>query len=357
MNKSLLPSLALILAVQLRGAAAFSAVAPQRARVRTLNFARGAWTDTTSCRTKCHPGVAPLLSTAYHTIGVGPLLSTANGEGDAADAGIDAKVEGRKKRVIMGYKAAALTYLGTGLLSINVVRMIPAYLVAPAAVSYILASAADHDRLNSDTYKRLNLALLEYGLVGLGLSILALRGNFKQQNAVMALAFALSAINAVKGYAYGVLGWDKNNSETTLLQDLGKGTKDTVKGFLSVPKSIKSGGYFALMWLVGSLKLMKLKEVVTFIQVNSFASGLALPLAQFNRLALLTLLLYTLKDAADRNRLGGTTFIQLNYLCGLAMGVNATRAGVTTPLGALSAFFAVFCGFNGVSSYFANQYA
>ena len=143
------------------------------------------------------------------------------------------------------------------------------------------------------------------------------------------------------------------------MKDFTKGTQDTIKGFFSIPKNAKSFGYMIATFMVASLKLLKLKEIIEFIQVNSFAEGLAMPLSRFNRLALLALSIYTLKDAADRDRLGGTTFIQMNYLCSISALVNFYfyTSGITTPLGALSAFFSAFFAFNGITSSMKNQYA
>ena len=224
----------------------------------------------------------------------------------------------------------------------------------PAGVSYIMSGASTNDRLASDTYKRLNLALLEYGLIGLSIISLGKGGN-----KLLSVAYILSVINSLKGYAYGVLGWDKQSTETTLLKDLMNGTKDMIKGFLSMPKNVKAAGYLFATFFVAFLKLEKLWEIIKFIQANSITSELAMSLARFNRLAFLTLMVYTLKNAADRDRLNGGTFIKLNYLCSVAMGIQCAfnSGGLTTPSGILSAVFSLFFAFNGVASYMKNQYA
>ncbi|KAL7540049.1 hypothetical protein ACHAXR_009822 [Thalassiosira sp. AJA248-18] len=289
------------------------------------------------------------------------MLSAAQDGEDAISDG-DGKIEGRKKRVIVGYKAMMITYLTVGLLSVVkagvtpfLLCMIAGQVAMPAGISYIMISAAKHDRLSSDTYKRLNLALLEFGLIGVSISAIGGR----KQDALLTLSFVLTVINSIKGYTYGVLGWDKQ-TETTLPKDLLKaGTKDTVKGFITVPKNFKSFTYMAATAMVASLKLLKLNEIVKFVQANSITAGLAPLLHRFNRLAFFTLMLYTVKDAADRDRLGGTTFIQLNYLCALSMGASLyfDTGGIATPIGALSAVFSAFFAFTGITSYMKNQYA
>lgn len=263
------------------------------------------------------------------------------------------KAEGRKNRVVMGYKAMMTAYLTAGLLaakasglSTNLARTLGGYIALPAGLGYILISAAANNRLGSDTYKRLNLAMLEYSALGSAVVILG-RGR----NKILAFAFVLSIINCIKGYSYGVLGLDKKKN-VSLLSDIVQGTKETIKGLLTMPNNNKAIGYFVATAMIASLKIRKLIEVVSFIKESGFVKELAMPLANFNRLALLTLCLYTLKDAADRDRLGGTTFIQLNCLCAVSLGVHAAfYTGGLTALGAASIFFALFCGFNGLNEY------
>lgn len=296
-----------------------------------------------------------LMSHQVRPSGVRSSMLSATENVEAVPNDDKKKIEGRKNRVVLGYKAIMAAYLSAGIISAarsgvssSLLRVIAGYIVMPTGLSYILISAAANNRLGSDTYKRLNLAMLEYSAIGL--SVVALG---KGRNKDLALAFILSIINCIKGYAYGVLGWEKG-SGATLVKDIAKGTKETIKGFFSVPKNITAFGYFVVTTVVAALKLEKLIEVIKFIQANSFFSeGLAMPLARFNRLALLTLCLYTLKDAADRDRLDGTTFIELNCLCALSLGVHYAfnTNGLATPVGSMTAFFAAFCAFNGLKSY------
>ena len=133
---------------------------------------------------------------------------------------MDKKIQGRKKRVILGYKAMTMLYIAVEVFSaskrvpVNTLLGITSYIAMPAGLSYILISAAKHDRLGSDTYKRLNLSLLEYAVIGL--FVIALSGG---GNPILKVAYIMTLINTIKGYTYGVVGWDKKSgTDTTLLQ-------------------------------------------------------------------------------------------------------------------------------------------
>lgn len=280
------------------------------------------------------------------TSSVGPLMLSSSSEDFC-------KIQGRKKRVTMGYKAMTALYIAVFLYSAsksiapNTLLAITSYVAMPAGLSYILISAAKHDRLGSDTYKRINLSLLEYALLGLSTQFLVGGGN-----PILKVAYVITLINAVKGYAYGVLGLDKKSGSDTMLQDFIKGTKSTIKGICSDPKNMKSFGYWSAALMVISMKLLKLKEIVLAVQSGVASKDIAMSVTPFNRLSLLALMIYTLKDAADRDRLNGTTFIRLNYLCALVLGIVGFLGGVMTPLGGANVAFAAFFAANGLSSYF-----
>lgn len=319
-------------------------------RIRSASFQSGVTTISSNNKLIIDFG----SSAGAAAISVGPLMLSSSEEA-FSDHDNSSKLQGRKTRVIMGYKAMTLLYIAVEVYSackLFALKTLPAstfiaitsYIALPAGISYILISAAEHDRLGSDTYKRLNLSLLEYAMIGL--SVIALSGGGNQ---ILKVAYILSLINTVKGYAYGVLGWDKK-SKTSLLQDFTRGIQSTIKGICSVPKNWKSFGYFSATLMLVSMKLLKLKDVIIGIQSSGAAKDIAMSLARFNRLSLLTFMIYTLKDAADRDRLGGTTFIQLNYLCALVLGIvgGVLGGGVMTPLGGSNVAIAIFCVMNGI---------
>lgn len=288
---------------------------------------------------------------------VGPLMLSASTEEASKDndddISMDKKIQGRKKRVILGYKAMTMLYIAVEVFSaskrvpVNTLLGITSYIAMPAGLSYILISATKHDRLGSDTYKRLNLSLLEYAVIGL--FVIALSGG---GNPILKVAYIMTLINTIKGYTYGVVGWDKKSGTDTLLQDFTRGTVSTIKGICSVPKNTTSFGYLAATLMVISMKILKLKDVIVAFLSSIAANDIAMLLARFNRLSLLALMIYTLKDAADRERLGGTTFIQLNYLCALVLGIIGTIGDETmTLLGGANIATAAFFALNGISSY------
>ena len=279
---------------------------------------------------------------------IGPLMLSSSAEDI---------LQGRKKRVTMGYKAMTALYIAVFLYSISksialkTLLTISSYLVMPAGLSYIMVSAAKHDRLGSDTYKRINLSLLKYSI--LGISVIKLSGG---GNPILKVAYLITLINTIKGYAYGVLGLDKKSGSDTLLQDFLKGIQSTFKGICSVPKNLKSVGYLAATLFVMAMKLLKLKEIIFAVQSSVASKEIAMSLARFNRLSLLALMIYTLKDAADRDRLSGTTFIQLNYLCAFVLAiVGGVGGGTMTSLGGVSAAMAAFLALNGLSSYLGKK--
>lgn len=85
------------------------------------------------------------INTAPHRPS-GVILYSTNGDANTMDGGNDSdkKVEGRKKRVIIGYQSMMMSYITVGLLSASkagfslpFLHMVAGYLTLPAGISYM----------------------------------------------------------------------------------------------------------------------------------------------------------------------------------------------------------------------------
>lgn len=203
------------------------------------------------------------------------------------------------------------------------------------AVNYILQGATIHDRLNSATYKRLNVGLVLFAIISLfslpgEASFASSFGTSMSIFGIMSLSKVLGTVAALSGWRRGVLGWvnsdeQKNNVFQFLIRETWTGMKESWYGFKSEEKDVNIyRTLFVLVFFFGlgnnvmSLyHFFKVKSASPF-QISIYVSAIA-------RLSMISTIIYTLKDAAERKRLSGTTFIQLNFMLGLwaaAVGVS-----------------------------------
>jgi hypothetical protein len=253
------------------------------------------------------------------------------------------KVAGRKKRVIAGYKILVTGYLAIGV-AIGAISRQPFYGTGPvlaSGVSYIMIGAAENSQLSSDTYKRLNIGLFEYGATGI------LAGILMKLNPLWALTCFIAVVNSIKGYGYGLKGWELGDA--CAKEDMSNGIKSSIEGLTKVP-NLKSAVYLAGTLAVGTLKLAKLAEIFNIIKMSGSPYVLGTRLFRLAKLMLLTIVMFTLKDASDRDRLEGTTFIELNALASLTFGSWAIYEKIITPIGGLLGFLSAFTAFNGLTS-------
>lgn len=245
-----------------------------------------------------------------------------------AKAKMAKKVSGRKKRVLGGYKIVSALYGVSGLASLFLIDA-PRLLLIQAAsgpllaagFAHILSDAASNDRLKSETYKRLNLVLGQYGLIGLIAAFFV--KQLRQQPLLWIIPSLIAMVNSIKGYGYGLKGWELE--KTSAVDDLVQGTKTSIKCLLSVPKNISSAGYLAATLTMGTLTTLKLLEILQLVVQTGISDSynsavIGTRVLRYSKLTLLTAATFTLKDAADRGRLQGTTFVELNYMVALALG-------------------------------------
>jgi len=274
-------------------------------------------------------------------------MSTPEGDSEENDKTAK-KIAGRKKRVVAGYSIVQYSYLLFGCIIVAKTRT-PYYGTGPfvaAGVAHILKDAATNNRLSSDTYKRLNLVLVEAALVsGIGTILMGL-------NPLEPIVAFIALVNSIKGYGYGLKGWELGKA--CAKEDIVNGLKSSIKSMAKIPNNIKSAGYWLATLTVGSMKLLKMNEIVQMLFSGSKGVVIGTRLYRLSKLILLTTVCFTLKDAADRNRLEGTTFIELNYLLSFTFATMAAYIykasnSITILTGAI-AFFSASSAFNGISS-------
>jgi hypothetical protein len=207
------------------------------------------------------------------------------------------------------------------------------YLVA-GQLCNILQTACKAGRLRSDTYKRLNIGLCFFGITWWALPAEA--GFVAKASSAVLLTVLLSAAK-VFGVVLGLHGWQYGvNPESgpqqegvklfgfvqplILAQSLLEGTWDTLKGCVRVQYPKKALAYRNLLLLVvaGIISTMFQGwfDVRYSEAFDRSALDFSLEWSTLSRLGMISTMIYSLKDAAERDRLNGSTFIRLNVLVG-----------------------------------------
>lgn len=260
---------------------------------------------------------------------------------------ITKKIEGRKKRVILGYKISSVMYAIFGMFIFGLSKK-PFYASGPLIASglcYILNGAAENNRLASDTYKKVNIVMAKYGLFGFAAGILM------SLSPAWNLACVITMINSTKGYGYGLKGWELK--EVSAKDDLVSMIKDTVTS-MTKADSIKSKGYLITSIVMLVVTIGKFLEIMNLVVSKSGGNMIGTRMFRFTKYMLFTLLMMVLKSASDRNRLEGTTFIQMNMMAAIGysswVAYLVTEYGKLTQFGALMVACSIFTGANGILS-------
>lgn len=191
----------------------------------------------------------------------------------------------------------------------------------------ILAGANDKDRLASDTYTRLNVGLLSFFLIGI-LFAPAEAGFFFSAAPAIFLSIVLTLAQGY-GIILSFLGWKRGVDPAStvglrqipshLFNEFRDGLFATLKGLrVDNPKRASTYRNSLLLVLFGIFSTMmegffnfRYREALqrSWFEVSLQGSAVS-------RLSMIATMMYSLKDAAERDRLTGTTFIQLNVMIG-----------------------------------------
>jgi hypothetical protein len=204
-----------------------------------------------------------------------------------------------------------------------------------AGICHILRHASLEDRLQSDTYKRLNLGLL--GFCGIGLTAVPAEAGFLSSFLGTRFLAGILFLLRIFGCILAWNGWCRGITLSThsVASELAQGIKSTIQG-IKVQSSKKALTYRNCLLLVCCGIVSSFMEGLFFIRYQQAFYRtwfeITLQWSAVARLFLIATIIYSLKDAAERDRLTGNTFIQLNLMVG-AWAVLVGLGQAIYPLG------------------------
>jgi hypothetical protein len=207
------------------------------------------------------------------------------------------------------------------------------YLLLAGCSCQILADAVNTKRLyTSETYKRLTLGVLLFGLIGLW-SLPGEVGCNSRFGAGVMSTLLLSQITKFITSFVSFVGWEYsaggfNNRVKNVLIEIVKGCRHVVES-CPVSEERPASFYRTFFLLVTVLNpICNIPELAFNLSQGArlFSLPVSLNISSIARLSLLSVLLCILKDGAERDRLDGSTFIKLNVCVGLwAFGVGIAQ--------------------------------
>ncbi|KAL3788527.1 hypothetical protein HJC23_006565 [Cyclotella cryptica] len=210
------------------------------------------------------------------------------------------------------------------------------HLFLTTGLCYILGDAVRAKRLStSDTYKRLTLGTLLFGLIGL-LSVPGEAGcnssiGPQAMSAIVLVQISkfVTALVSFVGWEFGAGGFGSlSNRARNILKEIAKGCRNVWRT-LPVTDDRPATFYRTFFLLVTFFNpLCNIPELSFNLRqgVGLFSLPPSLTISSIARLTLLSVILYVLKDAAERDRLERTTFVKLNIIVGLwAVGVGTAQ--------------------------------
>ena len=205
------------------------------------------------------------------------------------------------------------------------------YLFLSSGVCNILSTAVNNGRLyTSDTYKRLNVGVLLFGLLGL-FSLPGEAGCITSNMNMFGVSLIMIQFTKLITGCVSFIGWEYsvpggfgkmwNERVKNIMKEVYKGCYDVYKNYPVTEE--RPATFYRTFWVILTLGnlIFNIPELVFNLQQGGAGSLFSLPvslsISSIARLGLLSFILYVLKDAAERKRLEGTTFIKLNLMVGM----------------------------------------
>ena len=263
-----------------------------------------------------------------------------------AETKLQKKIAARKQRVEIGYKIVALAYALVSCISFVKYRFIEPcpiplmlYITAgpwmASSVAFHLIGSGKNDVLKSGASKRLNLALAMFGFIGL-----LAKGIITTAQPLWIFACLLATINSIKGYGYGLKGWDLKMTEGNggAFQDIVGGGLDSLRSLFALPSLFsRSAGYAAMTVTFGAMKVAAVYKIIMHAYTGGFPMNkmVWIPLAfQYKKMLLLTTAAFTLKETVDLEspKGWGAASVGLGLATAVATGAMAGKESTDTIL-------------------------
>eukprot|EP00588_Corethron_pennatum_P004277 CAMPEP_0194283352 /NCGR_PEP_ID=MMETSP0169-20130528/25176_1 /TAXON_ID=218684 /ORGANISM="Corethron pennatum, Strain L29A3" /LENGTH=399 /DNA_ID=CAMNT_0039028927 /DNA_START=62 /DNA_END=1261 /DNA_ORIENTATION=+ len=315
------------------------------------------------------------LGPSIATVSSTTLLRSSSFENDETSSDetkLQKKIAARKKRVEIGYQASALAFALVTCIAFVKFRFyqplpIPLmlYMVAgswmASSVAFHLVGSGSNDRLKTDSCKRLNLALASFGFIGLlAKDIIATTAQ-----PLWIFACLVAMINSIKGYGYGLKGWDLKmmDGNAGAVKDIFGGSLTSLQSIFSLPAIFsRSTGYAALAVTFIAMKCVIMYKLISHIVAAGPMNKMVLLTLAFQckKLLLLIVAALTLKEAVDQNETEspkgwGAAPVGLGLATAAATGFMAAHSITlgSVYLGGWIALLAVFSTVDGINRWTA----
>jgi hypothetical protein len=188
-----------------------------------------------------------------------------------------------------------------------------------SGLTYLLATAAAHNRFSRDTIKRLNGLMVLYSF--LGLILVGLVPQFRSFFGWLWFGTSLSSLwISVLGYVRGVREQGNTFSTETL-----RLTTEAQKTTFAKPHNLASLAYSCALAVIAARKGLLGLEIFNLALSSSSSITIAIKMSRLAKLTILGGTTVILKDGAHRGRTHSATFCFLNLLSSITFASTAGK--------------------------------